>query len=120
MFPVSSKHKGQAVAAFPDVCKTPVPLVGAVPTPYPNIGTTVGGATTATKPAYATKPTSTKGSAYSKSSGDEAGQLKGKLSTLHQKLMTLQTGDATAWHATLDEYVMTTAAIYNVLTSNTR
>ncbi len=117
MFPVSSKHKGQAVAAFPDVCKTPVPVTGTVPVPYPNVAMASTGVKTASKTAFATKSTATKGTATKTSGGDEAGQLKGKLSTLHQKLMTLQTGDATAWHATLDEYVMTTAAVYNALTS---
>lgn len=116
MFPVSSKHKGQAVMAFPDVCKTPVPVTGAVPVPYPNTAMASTGVKTASKTAFATKSVATKGSA-TKTTGDEAGQLKGKLSSLHQKLMTLQTGDATAWHATLDEYVMTTAAVYNALTS---
>lgn len=37
MFPASSKG-GEMALAFPDVCKTPVPIVGKVAIPYPNVG----------------------------------------------------------------------------------
>ena len=41
--------------AFPDICKTPVPIIGVTPTPYPNIGTDTGDDGTSTKGTTATK-----------------------------------------------------------------
>ena len=108
MFPVST-HKGQAVMAFPDVCKTPVPIAGPTPIPYPTMSTT--STLSATKPTLATKPTATK------TSGDEATGLRNSLSLLHQKLMTMRGGDTTAWHAAVDDYVMTSAALYKALST---
>ncbi len=114
MFPHST-HKGQAVAAFPDVCKTPVPIVGAVPVPYPNIGMSAA-TKTATKTTL--KQTATKGATYKKTSGDEAGALKGHLSVLHNQLMKARPGDATQWHKLLDEYVLTAARAYEMVSHN--
>ena len=98
MFPAST-HNGQAVLAFPDVCKTPSTGTP-VPAPYP-IMTTV---TTATK------------SVNTKTFAD-AGILKSRLGLLHQKLMTMNAGNATAWHAVLDDYVQTSAELYKSLFS---
>ena len=114
MFPASS-HNGQAVLAFPDVCKTPSP---GAPTPiaYPNIAMATGGTKTATKPSYSTKPAYGTKPAY-KVSGDEAGALRRHLTGLHQKLMTMPGGNTTQWHAVLDEYVMTTAEVYKSLSN---
>ena len=56
--------------------------------------------------------------AYPRTSGNEAGVLRGQLSALHQKLMTMPAGDTTQWHAVVDDYVMTSAEIYKVLTSD--
>ena len=114
MFPAST-HKGQAVAAFPDVCKTPVPIVGAVPIPYPNIGQS-SAAKAASKTSV--KQPATKGAAYKKTSGDEAGALKGHLSVLHNQLMMARPGDATQWHKLLDEYVLTAARAYETMSRN--
>ncbi|MEE8272060.1 MAG: PAAR-like domain-containing protein [Alphaproteobacteria bacterium] len=108
-----STHKGQAVVGFPDVCKTPTPA-GPTPIPYPNIRTLSG-----TKTTTKTKSTATK-STYKVSSGDEAGALRGlrsQINTLHQKLMTMPARDATQWHRTLDEYVMTTAQVYTLMST---
>ena len=100
MFPAST-HSGQAVMAFPDVCKTPVPITGPVPIAYPNIGT-LSGTKTATKV----------------SNGDEAGALRNHLTVLHNQLMKAPPGDTTQWHRLLDEYVMTTAKVYQSLTGS--
>ena len=48
MFPASTSGGGMCLA-FPDVCKTPVPIIGAPPTPYPNIGRDSGTTTDSTK-----------------------------------------------------------------------
>ena len=116
MFPVST-HGGQAVLAFPDVCKTPTAPAGPVPIAYPNIGT-LGGAKTApaTKPAYATKTAAYKTAAY-KTPGDEAAGLKSHLAIVHQKLMALPGGNTTQWHALVDDYVMTSAELFKSLSS---
>lgn len=111
MFPTST-HKGQAVLGFPDVCKTPAPVAAPVPIAYPNIGTTSVGV----KTPYATKTTATK-TAYTNTSGDAAG-LRSHLGILHQKLMSMPGGNATGWHAVLDEYVMTSADLFKVLSDN--
>ncbi len=118
MFPQSS-HKGQAVMGFPDVCKTPVPMVGAVPMPYPNIGMT---SATRTGTKAATKTTTsgvaTKTSTFSRTSGDEGGALLGHLSVVHNQLMKARPGDATQWHKLLDDYVITAARAYEVLSGH--
>ncbi len=123
LFPAST-HKGQAVLGFPDVCKTPN-LGAPTPIAYPNIGTTAAATKTptATKPATATKtPTATMTAtaprpAFPRTSGSEAGVLRGQLSTLHQKLMTMPAGDTTKWHAVVDDYVMKSADLYKALAS---
>lgn len=127
MFPAST-HGGQAVLAFPDVCKTPTAGVP-VPIAYPNIGTTTGTATktatatktpVATKTAVATKPTysTLTKPTYTRVSGNEAGVLRGQLSALHQKLMTMPVGDTTQWHKVVDDYVITSAEVYKTLASD--
>lgn len=109
MFPATtSKHRGQAITSFPDVCKTPG-TPSPVPVPYPNVASSPTG----TKTATATKPAYSKTTVFKTGSGNEVGVLKGKLSTLHQKLMNMTTRDPTDWHAALDEYVVTTAAVYS-------
>ena len=57
-------------------------------------------------------------SAFSRSSGNEAAMLKGQLSALHQKLMTLPPGDTTGWHKALDDYVIKSAEVFEALSSN--
>ena len=61
MFPASTKGGGQCFA-FPDVCKTPAPPAPFVPVPYPNIGMCTQ-------------------ASISRTSGDEAGTLKGMVSS---------------------------------------
>lgn len=112
---IQSGYTGQAVTSFPDVCKTPVPIAGAVPIPYPNISMST---VTKTATKTTTKQVATKTAAYKTASGDEAGALKGHLSVLHNQLMTARPGDATQWHKLLDEYVLTAAKAYETLSSN--
>lgn len=79
-------HKGSnglAMAAAPDVCKTPMPF-GPIPLPYPNIaraGDLAGGTkrTTADGNSIALQ-----GSTFSKSSGDEAGSAGGVASGVNK------------------------------------
>lgn len=109
-----SNYSGQAIPVFPDVCKTPVPVIGTVPIPYPNIGAGAGSKTAAKPTAMklaGTKP------AHASSTGDEPGVLRGQLSALHHKIMTMPAGDAAQWHKTLDDYVLTTAKVFTTLSS---
>ena len=111
MFPAST-HNGQAVTAFPDVCKTPGSgRASMIPTPLPNIGATrkIGGG----KTKFATKTAPTK-TATSKTGGDAPG-LRIQMGILHRKLMAMPAGNATGWHKVLDEYVMTSAELYKSL-----
>ena len=70
--------------AFPDVCKTPAPPAPApVPIPYPNIAmcTQAKGSTCSSKVKIMNKKGCTKKTEISRSSGDEAGTLKGMISS---------------------------------------
>ena len=90
---LASMHKGQTVAAFPDVCKTPSPG-GPVPIPYPNL-------TNAANPAA------------NKLARSQL--LRSKLHTLHMQIGNLPVSDPTRWHRMLDEYVVLTAELYKTL-----
>lgn len=79
MFPASTKGGGQCFA-FPDVCKTPAPPAPFVPIPYPNIGMVNQASDTADKVKISNKEVVTKKSTISRTSGDEAGTLKGMVS----------------------------------------
>jgi len=79
MFPASTKGGGQCFA-FPDVCKTPAPPAPFVPIPYPNIGMCTQATDTADKVKISNKEVVTKKSTISRTSGDEAGTLKGMVS----------------------------------------
>jgi len=46
------------------------------------------------------------------SMGDEAGTLKGQLTLLHQKLISMPANITTDWHVALDNYVLTAANLY--------
>lgn len=75
-------HKGSngISIVFPDVCKTPTPG-GPVPIPYPNIGKS---SDTSKGPKTVTcdgQMPMVKEAQYSRSSGDEAGTLKGVVSS---------------------------------------
>ena len=79
MFPASTAKSGFSLC-FPDVCKTPsVPAPG-VPIPYPNMAT-IANAAKQSKTKIVNKPVMTKGSAMHKTRGDEAGVLKGVVSS---------------------------------------
>ncbi|MCA9609032.1 MAG: DUF4150 domain-containing protein [Myxococcales bacterium] len=80
MFPASTKGGGQCFA-FPDVCKTPAPPAPFVPIPYPNIGMCTQASDTASKVKISNKEVVTKKSTISRTSGDEAGTLKGLVSS---------------------------------------
>jgi hypothetical protein len=79
MFPASTKGGGQCFA-FPDVCKTPAPPAPFAPIPYPNIAMCTQASDTADNVKISNKPVITKKSSVSRSSGDEAGTLKGMVS----------------------------------------
>ena len=78
---LSVVHKGSSGMAmsFPDVCKTPSPG-GPVPIPYPNIAQSSDLAKGTKKVKVDGKSVMVKDSELSRSSGDEAGTLKGVVS----------------------------------------
>lgn len=80
MIPASTNGGGQC-AIFPDVCKTPSPG-GPVPIPYPNIAmlTQASAGTCSSKVKFSGKKAVVKGTEITRSSGDEAGTLKGVVS----------------------------------------
>ena len=82
MFPMATKAGGQAFA-FPDVCKVPAPPAPPIPTPFPNIGqcSSASGSTCSSKVKILNKKTCTKKTEISRSQGDEAGTLKGMISS---------------------------------------
>ncbi len=67
--------------AFPDVCKTPVPPVGPIPIPYPNIAMSSDLAQGTTQVKVDGNPACIQGSNFSQSTGDEAGQAGGLVSS---------------------------------------
>ncbi len=123
MFPASS-YAGNAIAAFPDVCKTPSPG-GPVPIPYPNLGAAPT-ASSAQKTKVLSSGAALAGSKFATSTGNAPGtyqgiasakvmdkvQLRSKIQTLHAKILNLPAGNPNLWHQLLDEYVVTTAELY--------
>jgi hypothetical protein len=81
MFPVTTNGGGQTMA-FPDVCKVPAPPGPPIPTPFPNIGmcSQAKGSTCSKKVKILNKKVCTKKTQIGRSSGDEAGTLKGLVS----------------------------------------
>ena len=80
MFPVSTKGGGQCTG-FPDVCKVPAPAPpGFVPTPFPNMGNVATADKVTTKVFIQNKGVVHEGSEIPRSSGDEAGTMKGMVS----------------------------------------
>ena len=81
---MSTQHKASIgiAAAFPDVCKTPVPPAPApVPIPYPNIAMSTMASLKTTKKVKDNKQkVMVKGSAYSMSNGDQPGVAMGVVS----------------------------------------
>lgn len=83
MFPAATKKGGQC-AAFPDVCKTPAPpSPSPVPVPYPNMAmlNNAKGSSCAKKVKICKKKAITKKTIIKSSTGDEAGTLKGVISS---------------------------------------
>ena len=78
--PIATQSSGGICFAFPDTCLTPVPFVGTVPIPYPNLGD--GGQATkiSTSVKIGGKGIILQDSDISSSSGDEAGTSGGILS----------------------------------------
>lgn len=121
--------------AFPDVCHMPSPPPGSgpgVPIPYPNIAATAQKKQASIK---TQKSVAVKGSSLPMSRGDEAGTMKGmmsssgagpasfavkseigliksNLSTLHSRLQSLPARDPNEWQALLQEYLVLASALY--------
>lgn len=75
---VVHKGSGGIATALPDVCKTPAPPAPSpVPIPYPNIARSSDTAKGSKKTKCDGKPIMLKNSEFSRSTGDEAGTLKG-------------------------------------------
>jgi len=79
----SAVHEGSSgiMTAFPDVCKTPAPPAPPIPIPYPNIAMSSDLKKGAKKVKIDGKAAGVDKSEFSKSSGDEAGTLKGVVSS---------------------------------------
>lgn len=83
MFPASTKGGGQCTG-FPDVCKVPAPAPpGFIPTPFPNVGNVASADKVTKKVFIQNKGVVHEGSEIPRSSGDEAGTLKGMVSTMN-------------------------------------
>jgi Toxin PAAR-like domain len=114
MFP-SSSYKGQAVAAFPDVCKTPAPA-GPVPIPYPNIALGTGTSTVSPTTSLRAMQGRFVGSLQSiASTQSAASKLRSQLQTLHAQMIGLPGSNPNRWHELVDQYVMTAAELYKAL-----
>jgi hypothetical protein len=79
MLTVAHKSSSGISPAFPDVCKTPA-APSPIPIPYPNIAKSSDTADGAKTVKADGNPVMLKNSKYSRSSGDEAGTLKGVMS----------------------------------------
>ena len=82
MFPASTKGGG-TVFAFPDVCKVPAPPAPPIPTPFPNTGqcADASGGSCTQKVKICNKAVLHVNSVISSTHGDEAGVLKGLISS---------------------------------------
>ena len=113
---------GGFIVAFPDVCKTPAPA-GPVPIPYPNI------AQTAKAKQQAKKVKVQKKGAVGRSMGDEAGTLKGTVSSKNAEVMAIKTrlnslnttiqrlspDQPDKWQTALQDYAVAASALYTTL-----
>lgn len=82
---IAHKGSGGQSPVFPDLCKTPVPIVGVVPIPYVNIGMSSDTDKGPKKVKTDGKMPMNKGAKYKKTSGDEAGVQKGVISSKTQE-----------------------------------
>jgi Domain of unknown function (DUF4150) len=80
--PAATK-KGGAATGGPDACKTP-PAPPAAPIPYPNMGQLSGADDTVSKVVISNKEVVVEGSTIPSSKGDEAGTLKGLVSSTNR------------------------------------
>jgi len=76
---IAHKGSGGQSIVFPDVCKTPTPG-GPVPIPYPNIGKSSDTSDGPKSVKTDGEMPMVKGAKYSKSTGDQAGSVKGIIS----------------------------------------
>ncbi len=79
--PAATK-KGGSITGGPDVCKTPP--TPPVPVPYPNLGQVSGSDKTISKVVIGNKETVVESSKIPSSKGDEAGTLKGLVSSTNR------------------------------------
>lgn len=93
MFPVSTNGGGQAMA-MPDVCKVPAPPSPPVPTPFPNVAmlSQADGGTCSSKVRIANRKVCTVQTEISRTSGDEAGTLKGVVSNANMDKAVFRSG----------------------------
>lgn len=78
--PIATKQSGGICFAFPDICLTPVPIVGTVPIPYPNQGNLGNTVSTSTSVKIKGKEIILESSEIPSSTGDEAGVSGGVMS----------------------------------------
>jgi hypothetical protein len=105
--------------AFPDVCKTPIP-VGVTPLPYPTLAKTAN----AVQQKRRTTGVGLKGVSSFKVSGltsaaqsasarqSEILQLKAMMNQINTKMLAMTTIDPIQWQAVIQEYVVATSALY--------
>jgi hypothetical protein len=79
-FPAATKGGGMAMG-FPDVCKVPAPPAPPVPTPFPNMAQVSSSTGTVSSVKIVNKESVVESSKISSSKGDEAGTLKGMVSS---------------------------------------
>jgi hypothetical protein len=93
MFPASTNGGGSATA-LPDVCKVPAPPAPPVPTPFPNIAqlAQANGSTCSSRVRILNKKACTVQTEISRTSGDEAGTLKGVVSNMNMDKATFRQG----------------------------
>lgn len=77
---VVHKSSGGVSAAFPDVCKTPMPPAGPVPIPYPNIARSADTDKGSKKVKIDGNPVCLQDSNFKQSTGDEPGSTGGLVS----------------------------------------
>ena len=80
--------------AMPDVCKVPAPPAPPVPTPFPNIAmlNQADGGTCSSRVRIANKKVCTVQTEISRTSGDEAGTLKGVVSSSNMDKAVFRSG----------------------------
>src|SRR5436853_3924523 len=82
IFPATTNGGGTGLS-FPDVCKVPAPPAPPIPTPFPNTGQCADakGDSCTSKVKIANKAVLHKNSVIASTHGDEAGSLKGLVSS---------------------------------------